>query len=126
MTRAARQLPYQVVHYIAGTYDVDNDTTPKIIGTLPANSLIVSWHVNIVQAFNNAADVELGIAGDADFIATDASIAPASTGSKASAVALPTGSSDLDVKVFTTSQSTDGRLEVAIGFVPATDVFPVI
>lgn len=125
MTRAARQLPYQVVHYIAGIYDVDDDTTPKIIGTLPANAMIVSWHVNIVEVFDNAALVEIGITDDADFVAADADIDPDVLGSKAAAVALRTGSSNLDVKVFTTDQSTTGRLEVAIGFVPATDVFPV-
>jgi hypothetical protein len=126
MTRAARQLPYQVVHYVAGVYDVDTDTSQKIIGTIPANSLIVSWHINIVEVFNNAALVEVGKTGDADFVAADADIDPDVLGSKAAAVALRAGSSDLDIKIFTTDQSTTGRLEIAVGFVPATDVFPVI
>lgn len=125
MTFAARQLPYQVVHYLAGTYDVASDATGKYIGTVPANSLIVSWHVNIVDDFDDAALVTVGDNDDNDSIAADADIDPDVDGSKAAVIAVRSGSTDLDVRVFVTEAPTTGQLEVAVGFIPATDVFPV-
>ena len=125
MARAARQLPYQVVHYIAGTYSAASDATGKYIGTIPANSMIVSWHVNIVDAFGASATINLGWSGSTTAIAASASINPNATGSKAAAIAVRTTTSDRDVIFTVTEDEAVAQAECVIGFVPATDVFPV-
>ncbi len=125
MTFAARQLPYQVVHYIAGTYSAANDATGKYIGTIPANSMIVSWHVNIVDAFGASATINLGWSGSTTAIAASASINPNATGSKAAAIAVRTTTSNRDVIFTVTEDEAVAQAECVIGFVPATDVFPV-
>ena len=128
MAYAARQLPYQVVHYIAGTYSAASDATGKYIGTIPANSMIVSWHVNIVDAFGSGmsgATVNLGWSGSTSAIAASASILPLSTGAKAAATAVRTTTSDRDVIWTVTEDEAVAQAECVIGFVPATDVFPV-
>jgi hypothetical protein len=125
MAYAARQLPYQVVHYIAGTYSAASDATGKYIGTIPANSMVVSWHVNIVDAFGASATINLGWSGSTTAIAASASINPNATGSKAAAIAVRTTTSDRDVIFTVTEDEAVAQAEVVIGFVPATDVFPV-
>jgi hypothetical protein len=125
MAYAARQLPYQVVHYIAGTYSAASDATGKYIGTIPANSMVVSWHVNIVDKFGASATINLGWSGSTTAIAASASINPDATGSKAAAIAVRTTTSDRDVIFTVTEDEAVAQAEVVIGFVPATDVFPV-
>lgn len=125
MTRPARQLPYQVVHYIAGTYSAATDATGKYIGTIPANSMIVSFHVNIVDAFGSSATVALGWSGSTSAIAATGSILPNATGSKGGAIAVRTTTSDRDVIWTVTEDEAVAQAECVIGFVPANDVFPV-
>jgi len=125
MARAARQLPYQVVHYIAGTYSAASDATGKYIGTIPANSMVVSFHVNIVDAFGASASVALGWSGSTSAIAATGTILPNATGGKAGALAVRTTTSDRDVIWTVTEDDAVAQAECVIGFVPATDVFPV-
>jgi len=125
MTFPARQLPYQVVHYIAGTYSAANDATGKYIGTIPANSMIVSFHVNIVDAFGGAASVALGWSGSPSAIAATATILPDAPGGKAGALAVRTTTANRDVIWTVTEDEAVAKAECVIGFVPATDVFPV-
>lgn len=128
MAYAARQLPYQVVHYIAGTYSAASDASGKYIGTIPANSMIVSWHVNIVDAFGpggGSATVDIGWTGSTSAVAANASILPLATGAKAAAIAARTTTSDRDIIWTVTEQDAVAQAECVIGFVPANDVFPV-
>lgn len=124
MTRPARQLPYQVVHYIAATYNVDNDASGKVIGTIPANSLIVSWNVNVTEAFTASSTVDIGWTGTTDAVAATAAVIPTSAGAKAAAKAVRV-TANTDVILTVSETGNDGKLEVAIAYVPATDVFPV-
>lgn len=124
MTRAARQLPYQVVHYIAGTYSAAADATGKYIGTIPANSMVVSWHVNITDAFGSSGSINLGWSGSTNAIAPSASINENVVGDYAAVRAVNVGTSDVDVIWTVTEDEAAAKAECVIGFVPATDVFP--
>lgn len=134
MTRAARQLPYQVVHYLAGTYSGASDSTGKVIGTIPANSLIVGWHVRVAVACGASATIDIGWANGAtatntSAIAAAASITENTVGGYAAAIAVSTKTADdnvdRDIILTTSNIASTGRFEVAIAYVPATDVFPV-
>ena len=135
MSRAARQLPYQVVHYIAATYSGASDSTGKVVGTIPANSLIVSWHVRIAVACGGTATINLGWANgttatNTNVIAATASITENTVGGYASAIAVSTqtadDNTDRDVLITTANIASTGRFEVVIGYVPATDILPVV
>lgn len=134
MAYAARQLPYQVVHYLAATYSGASDSSGKVVGTIPANSLIVSWHVRVAVACGASATIDLGWANGAtatntNVIAATGSITENTVGGYAAAVAVSTKTADdnvnRDVLITTSNIASTGRFEVVIGFVPATDVLPV-
>lgn len=140
MTRPARQLPYQVVHYLAGTYSGASDSSGKVIGKIPAGSLVVGWHVRVAVACGGTATIDIGWANGAtstniDRIAANTSIAENTatsttvSGGSAAAVAVstktPDGDADREIILTTANIASTGRFDVAIAYIPANDVFPV-
>ena len=55
MTGTARQYSYQMVHYLRLTMDYTDDETAKVVGTVPAGSVVLKGAsgVNVTTVFNS-------------------------------------------------------------------------
>jgi hypothetical protein len=128
MTGTARQYSYQMVHYLRLTMDYTDDETAKVVGTVPAGSVVLKGAsgVNVTTVFNSGGTevISLGVTGatqkfasamvlgTADFLPCDV------TGS------YHVGAADIDVIAtitMTGTAATTGSAEVIIAYVPDND-----
>lgn len=131
----ARQLPYQVVHYLRFTVNFNDTGIATGTGkqTLPAGAIIVGTDVIIQTAFNAGTTNVVTIGSNA---ATFNNIVAAADVDESGAVPLtqnikPTGTAfgplAADARVFamytqTGTAATAGRLTVIIKYIPANDL----
>jgi hypothetical protein len=129
----ARQLPYQVVHFLRFTVNFNDAGIAAGVGkqTLPAGAIIIGTDVQIVQAFNAATTnvLTVGLAGVANnvVLATDVDEATVALTQnvKPSGTALGPLAADSQVTATyaqTGTAATTGKAIVIIKYVPNTDL----